>query len=87
MFKFSKKTIHVNEEQKKAITRPKDTNQRIIASAGSGKTTTITARIAIGFIVDCGLGRTHADGARTCDIRQRCHIDFGRPISDLEKHH
>lgn len=46
MFKFSKKTIHVNEEQKKAITRPKDTNQRIIASAGSGKTTTITARIA-----------------------------------------
>jgi DNA helicase-2/ATP-dependent DNA helicase PcrA len=46
MFKFSKKTIHVNEEQKKAIMRPKDTHQRIIASAGSGKTTTITARIA-----------------------------------------
>ena len=46
MFRFSKKTIEVNEEQKKAITRPRDTNQRIIASAGSGKTTTITARIA-----------------------------------------
>ena len=46
MFKFSKKTIQVNEEQQKAITRPRDTNQRIIASAGSGKTTTITARIA-----------------------------------------
>lgn len=46
MFKFSKKSIYVNEEQHKAITRPRDTNQRIIASAGSGKTTTITARIA-----------------------------------------
>jgi len=46
MFKFSKKNICVNEEQYKAITRPRDTNQRIIASAGSGKTTTITARIA-----------------------------------------
>ena len=43
---FSKKHIHVNEEQYNAITRPIDVNQRIIASAGSGKTTTITARIA-----------------------------------------
>jgi len=43
---FSKKYINVNEEQYKAITRPADVNQRIIASAGSGKTTTITARIA-----------------------------------------
>ena len=43
---FSKKHIELNEEQYKAITRPADVNQRIIASAGSGKTTTITARIA-----------------------------------------
>ena len=43
---FSKKYIDVNKEQHIAITRPCDVNQRIIASAGSGKTTTITARIA-----------------------------------------
>ena len=46
MFHFSKKTIEVNSQQYNAITRPLDVNQRIIASAGSGKTTTITARIA-----------------------------------------
>lgn len=46
MLKFSKKTIHVNTEQYNAITRPLDCNQRIIASAGSGKTTTLTSRIA-----------------------------------------
>jgi len=46
MFSFSKKNIHLNQEQYIAITRPLDVNQRIIASAGSGKTTTITARIA-----------------------------------------
>jgi len=46
MLKFSKKEIEVNEQQYKAITRPLDTHQRIIASAGSGKTTTLTARIA-----------------------------------------
>ena len=43
---FSKKTLQVNEQQFQAITRPLDVNQRIIASAGSGKTTTLTARIA-----------------------------------------
>ena len=46
MFSFTKKSIEVNEQQYDAITRPLDVNQRIIASAGSGKTTTITARIA-----------------------------------------
>lgn len=46
MLHFSKKTIRVNNEQYKAITRPLDCNQRIIASAGSGKTTTLTSRIA-----------------------------------------
>jgi hypothetical protein len=44
--KFSKKTIHLNNEQFQAVVRPLDVNQRIIASAGSGKTTTLTARIA-----------------------------------------
>lgn len=43
---FSKKTIRVNSEQLAAIHRPPGVHQRIIASAGSGKTTTLTARIA-----------------------------------------
>lgn len=43
---FPLKTISVNEEQSRAIQRSPDTNQRIIAAAGSGKTTTLTARIA-----------------------------------------
>lgn len=46
MFHFSRKSIRVNEEQKQAICRPPDSHQRILASAGSGKTTTLTARIA-----------------------------------------
>ena len=46
MLHFSKKTIKVNAEQYNAITRSLDCNQRIIASAGSGKTTTLTSRIA-----------------------------------------
>lgn len=46
MLQFSKRKIHVNAEQYNAITRPLDCNQRIIASAGSGKTTTLTSRIA-----------------------------------------
>lgn len=45
-FIFPYKTIHLNEEQSNAVLRPKDCNQRILASAGSGKTTTLTARIA-----------------------------------------
>lgn len=43
---FSKKTITLNNEQYNAVVRPLDIHQRIIASAGSGKTTTLTARIA-----------------------------------------
>jgi hypothetical protein len=43
---FSKKIIYVNDEQLQAIQRPLRCHQRIIASAGSGKTTTLTARIA-----------------------------------------
>jgi len=46
MLRFSKKNIEVNEQQYTSITRPIDIHQRIIASAGSGKTTTLTARIA-----------------------------------------
>jgi hypothetical protein len=46
LFHFSKQSIRVNDEQATAIQRPADCHQRIIASAGSGKTTTLTARIA-----------------------------------------
>ncbi len=43
---FSKKTIFLNEEQSRAVTRKPNLHQRILAGAGSGKTTTLTARIA-----------------------------------------
>ena len=43
---FSKGTTTLNEEQHAVVTSPIYENQRILASAGSGKTTTITARIA-----------------------------------------
>lgn len=45
-FSFPCKTLHLNEEQSQAVLRDPTVNQRIIASAGSGKTTTLTARIA-----------------------------------------
>jgi hypothetical protein len=45
-FIFPHKTITLNEEQATAVQRPPMIHQRIIASAGSGKTTTLTARIA-----------------------------------------
>jgi hypothetical protein len=43
---FSKGSVVLNEEQYKVVTSPIYENQRILASAGSGKTTTITSRIA-----------------------------------------
>jgi hypothetical protein len=45
-FTFPYSTLHLNEEQSQAVLRDPDVHQRIIASAGSGKTTTLTARIA-----------------------------------------
>jgi hypothetical protein len=45
-FSFPYSTLTLNEEQAQAVTRDPSVNQRIIASAGSGKTTTLTARIA-----------------------------------------
>jgi hypothetical protein len=46
VLEFSKGTATLNEEQYAVVTSPILENQRILASAGSGKTTTITARIA-----------------------------------------
>ena len=46
LFEFSKGSVVLNEEQNRVATSPLSENQRILASAGSGKTTTITARIA-----------------------------------------
>jgi hypothetical protein len=46
LLEFTKGSVQVNEEQYQVITSPPSENQRILASAGSGKTTTITARIA-----------------------------------------
>ena len=43
---FSKGAVQLNDEQYRVVTRPPCENQRILASAGSGKTTTITSRIA-----------------------------------------
>jgi hypothetical protein len=54
MFHFSKNSIRVNDEQATAIRRPPGVHQRILASAGSGKTTTLTARLAY-LIESCGV--------------------------------
>lgn len=43
---FSKGAVTLNKEQYTVVTSPIQENQRILASAGSGKTTTITSRIA-----------------------------------------
>ena len=45
-FSFPYKTITLNDEQSQAVLREPGVHQRIIASAGSGKTTTLTSRIA-----------------------------------------
>jgi hypothetical protein len=46
ILEFSKGSVQLNEEQFRVVTSPPSENQRILASAGSGKTTTITSRIA-----------------------------------------
>jgi len=46
LLEFTKGSVQLNEEQYQVVTSPPSENQRILASAGSGKTTTITARIA-----------------------------------------
>lgn len=43
---FPGKDVRLNQEQYAAVTREPDCHQRILAAAGSGKTTTLTARIA-----------------------------------------
>ena len=43
---FSHGSVQLNDEQYRVVTSHSSENQRILASAGSGKTTTITARIA-----------------------------------------
>lgn len=45
-FSFPYKTLSLNEEQSNAVLRDPTCHQRIVASAGSGKTSTLTARIA-----------------------------------------
>ena len=46
LLEFTKGSVQLNEEQYQVVTSPPSENQRILASAGSGTTTTITARIA-----------------------------------------
>ena len=46
VLEFSHGSVQLNDEQYRVVTSPPSENQRILASAGSGKTTTITARIA-----------------------------------------
>lgn len=52
-YKFKDKTITVNDEQYNVITSSKENNIRIIACAGSGKTTTIICRMK--YLIDNGV--------------------------------
>jgi len=45
-FVFSEGTVILNDEQSRIVRQPPHQNLRILASAGSGKTTTLTTRIA-----------------------------------------
>ncbi len=45
-FVFSEGAVTLNDEQARIVRQPPDQNLRILASAGSGKTTTLTTRIA-----------------------------------------
>jgi hypothetical protein len=45
-FTFSEGSLTLNEEQAAIVRQPPSQSMRILASAGSGKTTTLTARIA-----------------------------------------
>ena len=45
-FVFSEGSVTLNDEQARIVRQPPTQNLRILASAGSGKTTTLTARIA-----------------------------------------
>jgi hypothetical protein len=45
-FTFSEGTLRLNDEQARIVKQPPHQNLRILASAGSGKTTTLTGRIA-----------------------------------------
>jgi hypothetical protein len=53
-FTFPYQTLTLNEEQATAVKRPFHVHQRIVASAGSGKTTTLAARISW-LILNCDI--------------------------------
>lgn len=53
-FTFPYQTLQLNEEQAAAVQRPAHAHQRIVAAAGSGKTTTLAARIAW-LILNCDI--------------------------------
>lgn len=52
-FYFGDKLVKLNEEQKLIVQAPLNQHNRIIACAGSGKTTTIICRIK--YLIDCGV--------------------------------